>query len=347
VTVSAAPSLRTGVVLALALVATFGLMGPSDAASGAVVPGSDPRAQALLERAVAAENTTAYAGVEFMTVGDDGSAIDVVNVTHLPGKGTVLVEDADNGTPVRAAFSGEDSSRPNLLLGLLGRSYRLVMGKQAEVAGRPALQVVAERADGSAAARFWIDTATGLLLRRDIISSAGQVVRRSEFVQLALSASSPRHLPVMLPALGGRPLDDGDLDDWRGRGWPCPRVLGGLSLFDARTVPDTGDSVLHLSYSDGLSTVSVFVQSGRLGAAILAETAPATVGGAQVRVRPGEPRQILWSTDGHVITVVADAPAETVAAVVAGLPHHASTATGWSRVERGVARVVSWFNPFA
>ena len=70
-------------------------------------------------------------------------------------------------------------------------------------------------------------------------------MRTSKLVQLELGAASPRHLPAMLPAAGGRALDDGDLDDWRGRGWPCPRVLAGLSLFDARTVPQSGDTVLH------------------------------------------------------------------------------------------------------
>jgi sigma-E factor negative regulatory protein RseB len=347
---------RTGAVLAVALVATMGLVRSSAAAPPSTVPGTDPRAQALLTRAVAAESSTAYSGVEFLSAGGGAAdavgaaaadVVDVVDVTHLPGQGTVLVEDGDDGTPARAAFSGDDTSRPNLLLELLGRSYRLVLGPSALVAGRPAEQVVAERENGAPAARFWIDAATGLLLRRDVLAVDGTLVRRSEFVQLDLGAASPRHLPAMLPALGGQPLADSALDTWRARGWPCPRVLGGLSLFDARTVPDSSDAVLHLSYSDGLSTVSVFVQAGRLDSAALAATTGATVGGQSMRARAGAPRELLWSSGGYVITVVADAPPETVAAVVAGLPHRPALATGWSRVERGLARVVSWVNPFA
>lgn len=347
-TVHPVVSARTGLVVALAVLATCALVGPSAAAPAAAVPGSDPRAQALLQHAVDAENATAYAGVEYMSV-DDGStgATAVVDVTHLPGRGTVLVEDADNGSPERAAFSEADTSRPNLLLSLLGRTYRLVLGPDAVIAGRPSHEVVALRQDGSAAARFWIDARTGLLMRRDILDSAGRLARRAEFVQIALTAASPRHLPVMLPAAGGRALTDADLDDWRGRGFPCPRVLAGLSLFDARTEPGSGDTVLHLSYSDGLSSISVFVQPGRLDAAALVGTAAQQVGGQPVQVRAGEPRQLLWSTGGYVITVVADAPTEVVGQVVAALPHHPASATGWSRVERGVARMVSWVNPFA
>lgn len=343
-------SLRTSVVLAIALLATMSLVRSSQAASPTQVQGTDPRAQALLARAVNAEDAFAYAGVEYMSAGDSGASV-VVDVTHVPGRGTLLVEDADDGNPAKAAFSGAADSRPNLLLALLGRSYRLVLGPDAVVAGRTAQLVVAQRPDGVVAARFWIDRGTGLLLRRDLLGGDGSVVRRAEFVQLAMGAAVSGHLPAMLPSPGGRALDDGDLDDWRGRGWPCPHVLGGLSLFDARTVPDSGaarlaDTVLHLSYSDGLSTVSVFVQQGRLPASLLTSAKTATVGGHIVRVLGGSPRQLVWESGGYVVTVVADAPADVVAGVVAGLPHLPQTVTGWSRVERGVGRVISWLDPF-
>jgi negative regulator of sigma E activity len=355
---------RTGLVLALAMVATCTLVRSADAATAGAVPGTDAQAQALLQRAVDAENATEYQGVEVISVDQSavsspsastGAGVDetttVVNVIHLPGQGTVLAEDADNGTPGRAAFSaaasGADSSRPNLLLGLLGQSYQLKLGTSGLVAGRYARQVVARREDGTVAAQFWMDAATGLLLRRDILGPDGRLVRRSEFVQLALTASAPRHLPVMLPALTGHALSDGDLDAWSARGWPCPRVLGGLSLFDARTEPGSAGQVLHLSYSDGLSTVSVFVQPGRLDPSGLVATSAATVGGQPVRVRAGVPREVVWSSQGFVITVVADAPEGTVAAVVAALPHVVGATDGWGRVERGVARVMSWLNPFA
>src|SRR5690606_40030032 len=49
----------------------------------------------------------------------------------------------------------------------------------------------------------------------------------------------------------------------RDRGWPVPEDLPGrLTLHDARRDRDGG--TVHLSYSDGLAAVSVFVQRGRL-----------------------------------------------------------------------------------
>ena len=351
---------RTGLVLAVATVATCALVQSSDAATSGAMPGSDPQAQALLQRAVDAERATTYQGVEVMSVDVDpspatslpgtGATTAVVNVTHLAGEGTVLVEDTDNGTPGEAAFSAEstgtDSSRPNLLLGLLGRSYRLQLDTDDVIAGRTARVVVAWRADGTVAARFWVDSATGLLLRRDVIAPDGHLIGTSEFVQLTLTAAAPGHLPVMLPPPTGQVLSDRQLDSWDSQGWPCPRVLAGLSLFDARVETSGGSHVLHLTYSDGLSTVSVFVQPGSLDPTGLAASA-AVVGGQRVWERPGAPRQVLWSGGGHVITVVADAPAQTIDAVVAALPHPGDGQDGWARVTRGLARVVSWLNPFA
>jgi len=350
---------RTGLVLAVAMLATCALVQSSDAATAGAAAGSDPQAQALLQGAVDAERATTYQGVEVMTVDVDispstsqpgtGPTTDVVDVTHLAGQGTVLVEDADNGTPSRAAFSAETtgtaSSRPDLLLGLLGRSYRLELDTDAVIAGRRARQVVALRADGTVAARFWVDAATGLLLRRDVIAPDGQLMGTFELVQLTLTAAAPRHLPVMLPPPTGQPLSDRQLDGWDSQGWPCPRILAGLSLFDARVEASNGTSVLHLTYSDGLSTVSVFVQPGSLDPTGLAASAQ-VVGGQQVWQRPGTPRQLVWSGGGHVITVVADAPAETVAAVVAGLPHSGADPGGWARIAHGIGRVMSWLDPF-
>jgi len=351
--------LQVVVVLAALTLAMCVLVPSSDAAPPRAVAGSDAAAQELLQRAVLAESATVYQGVELMSVVDDGAgpqgtneaeATQVVTVTHLPGEGTVLVETAADGTATRAAFSaaagGEDSARPNVLLGLLDRTYQLRFGDSAVVAGRNTRQVVARRPDGTVAARFWIDAATGLLLRRDLLARDGRVVRHSEFVRLTLAATSPRHLPVMLPAVTGHTLSDSDLDTWAGRGWPCPRQLAGLSLFDARSESGDGGPVLHLTYSDGLSTVSLFVQPGTLDPAGLAQTSAATVAGQAVRLRSGMPRGVVWSGQGYVFTVVADAPSDTVEALVAALPHTQADDGGLSRIGRGLGRLVSWLNPF-
>jgi sigma-E factor negative regulatory protein RseB len=54
---------------------------------------------------------------------------------------------------------------------------------------------------------------------------------------------------------------------------------------------------------------------------------------------------MTWSSRGMVYTVMVDAPADTVNAVVGVLPH--DTPTGfWKRMSRGMVRLASWVNPF-
>jgi sigma-E factor negative regulatory protein RseB len=119
---------------------------------------------------------------------------------------------------------------------------------------------------------------------------------------------------------------------------------GGLSLFTgARTTTSTG-GVLDLGYSDGLSVVSVFEQRGDL-AAKLAGWQRITVDGHVIYVTEPDQRSFTWSSQGMVYTVMADAPVQTVNAVVGALPH--DTPPGfWQRMSRGFVRLASWVNPF-
>jgi sigma-E factor negative regulatory protein RseB len=102
--------------------------------------------------------------------------------------------------------------------------------------------------------------------------------------------------------------------------------------------------VLGLGYSDGLSVVSVFEQRGHL-AARLDGWRKATVNGHEIFVAEPDQRSLTWSSRGMVYTVMADAPAGTVDAVVGVLPHDAP-AGFWKRMSRGMARLASWVNPF-
>ena len=102
--------------------------------------------------------------------------------------------------------------------------------------------------------------------------------------------------------------------------------------------------MVDLAYSDGLSAVSVFVQRGWLPAS-LHGWHQTDLGGNRLYVtNQGEP-DLTWSAGGFVYTVVAGAPAPTVAAVVNALPHQAEPGF-WERIERGLRRLLSWINPF-
>lgn len=353
--------MRAVLATAVALVACPFLTGSSQAASADVVPGSDAAALAMLRSAVRAESTLTYGGVEDV-VGEDpadddstsgagsggGSAASAeVAVSHVAGEGTVLmVRGTTTGT--RAGFLGADARRPDLLVDLLQRSYRVVLAGTATVAGRPTHVVAVQDANGVVAARFWVDDATGLLLRRDLVDGSGRTTASLAFRAVSMTGAPVAFLPPLLPSASTGGLDLAQLASYRAKGWPVSDRLGGMTLFDARRVsePGTTGDVLHLSYSDGLSTVSVFVQQGRLDGADLPAAKHATVAGQAVLVVVGHPRQLLWDAGGFVLTVVADADRDQVTAVVGQLPHTVAAPSGWGRVERGLSRMVSWVNPF-
>lgn len=137
------------------------------------------------------------------------------------------------------------------------------------------------------------------------------------------------------------------LDALRAQGWTLPRRLpSGLARIGARRGVVDGASVLHLSYSDGLSSVSLFVQRGTLAADRLGGSwHEATLGECCVVFRQHTlPRRAVWSGDGQVYTVVANAPPGVVEQVAAALPH-GSQPGFWGRMVRGFTDLGSWLNP--
>ena len=160
----------------------------------------------------------------------------------------------------------------------------------------------------------------------------------------ALGISAPAARPTRR-APWTNPLAARQLLALRAQGWLVPPGLpGGLSLFTgAQTRTSTG-TVLDLGYSDGLSVISLFEQRGNL-AAKLAGWQKITMAGHVIYAAEPDQRSLTWSSHGMVYTLIADAPAQTVADVVGALPHDAPPGF-WKRMSRGLARLASWVNPF-
>jgi sigma-E factor negative regulatory protein RseB len=327
-----------------------------DTASGARLR-SDPEALRLLRNAESAARATPYEGTQFITAWSrSGATTSLVKVEHVPGDGTrmrVQSTSADQGGA--QMFEADDSQRTGGLTGytpkmldLLARNYAVVRAGQGEVSGRPTSVIEARRADGSAAGRFHIDTETGLMLRREMLDQQGREVNLTFFTEIRPTAARTRVVAASAPHTVEMPwaheLAGADLGSLRYQGWPVHSVLPDrLSLYDARQLDGDGP-VVHLSYSDGLSVVSVFVQRGTLDASSVAHWRKATRGGRTVYLRDTVQQRAMWTSHGYVFTVLADAPPPVVDNAVAALPHGD---TGfWGRLGRGMNRLTSWANPF-
>jgi sigma-E factor negative regulatory protein RseB len=326
-----------------------------------VVRHSSARAVSLLTQAARAAVATSYQGQELVSRwGSSGGTVLVSDISHVSGGQTVTLTMASgtSSSGVPYLSSDTDGQAPEGVLGVTMPLVRLLethyivtyAGPGIAVPDNRAAQVVeAWRDDGTLAARFWLDDATKLPLQREVFDPAARMISEDEFINVRFGNPAPVHPPA-----GGTadpqgpwtdPLSPGQLLALRANGWLVPAGLpGGLSLFAGAKTQTSNGTALDLGYSDGLSVVSLFEQRGNLAPG-LAGWQKTTVDGHVIYAAVPDQRSLTWSTRGMVYTVMADAPAQTVTAVIGALPH--DTPPGfWKRLSRGFARLASWVNPF-
>jgi sigma-E factor negative regulatory protein RseB len=327
---------------------------PGLADERAFVSTTSRQAQRLLETAEESSRTSTWQGVQHVvSVRDGHPTFTVLRLSHQPGAGSqvsVLSATDDDATDVTV-----DQPTDSRMLSLLGQHYDLALAGEAECTGRRAVVVEARRrgvtGPASVAGRFWVDSASHLVLRREVLDTAGSVIRSAAFVEMStgpvLPAAQPVGQPVVRPT--GELLSAAALTDLEAEGWPVPRTITSASfdLFEARLHEGGATPVLQLSYSDGLSTLSLFVQRGWLDGDP-AGTARSLDGGT-VWVEQGAPERVVWSGGEFTWTLVSDAASETVTEAVSALPHRLSVIDDDGvpeRLWRGMARVGGWLNPF-
>ncbi|MGI9310223.1 MAG: MucB/RseB C-terminal domain-containing protein, partial [bacterium] len=156
----------------------------------------------------------------------------------------------------------------------LRRNYRFTEGGVERIADRMARRIDVVPNDGYRYGyRLWADLETGLLLRSDLVGDDARVVEQYLFVTIDLDGEvSDRALEAVtrkdkLVWYGGDSPAPNDADDASADAskWRVERVPPGyrLSRYIRRMSPLEGAEVEHLIFSDGLSTVSVFIKAAR------------------------------------------------------------------------------------
>lgn len=307
----------------------------------------------LLGKAATAGLNTSYQGVELIAQSGVTGTLTMISSVWHRGGGLTVTQTSDAtvlaGSQPYVAYAGDGNSPEGVfgvtkpLVTLLGKNYIAMFTGKGSAVGRPAFIVELDRADGSLAARFWLDSKTLVPLRRDVFDTSAQLVSEDAFVQVQFG-------PLAAPPSATRPVSSQwsrvaapaklllDLD---GQGWQLPATLpGGLALYDAAQSKSGAGQVVDLGYSDGLSVISLFVERGTLGK--MSGWQPVSVRGHVVYVAE---HSITWAGPGFVYTMIADAPPKTVEQVVAALPQ--SSAPGFlDRLGRGLDRLASLMNPF-
>jgi hypothetical protein len=302
-------------------------------------------ARRVMARASTAAGQLSYVGGQVFSASSHGRTVTAqIQVDARKGQGSQLSVYTDKGEQIVSGFiPAATSSRmvDSQVLGLLERNYALSGWTGARVAGRPAT-VVEASSTGAVAARWWIDDATGLLLRQETYDNSGVMTMAYGFTWVSLDSRQAflEHLPPRLVVpMTTTTLTLSSAAELNTQGWWCTDQLAGLALVRLRSDRADDPMALHLVYSDGLNTVSVFEQRGRLaGAPAGSEWDPSV----SAYVRHGASSLASWQSDALVITVVTDGSARLLATAVNSLPHQAPyKRTTMERVRAGWANIMA------
>jgi negative regulator of sigma E activity len=195
--------------------------------------------------------------------------------------------------------------------GLLTANYRAVLGPSESIAGRTAVVLLLmNRYTGQMAMRLWLDKETHLVLERVNYASNGSVTHQMRFDQIRYTRDLPGAIfsqPTLAGYATSRGLDHGSPSNnissvvqTAGFTARAPRYLPeGFSPVAGDVSEIKGVRTLHLLYSDGIRTISLF-ENARGAAADLSrfKTVSAKVSAHDAQyVEDGPTRLLTWTEE--------------------------------------------------
>lgn len=249
----------------------------------------------------------------------DGSGREIVRnesevICYLPDKRIVLVEKRTDNNPLVAALPVYNDSLESLYS--IERSGRVVkaLGRKTQIIE------VRPRDQYRYGYRLWLDQETAMPLKSQLCDNNGNVIEQILFAELNLRERIPAdEIKASITGEGFKWLrQDDSVQAPRVAstvvGWNVTRLPAGFRLTTWRMQLIAGSPVpvRHLVYSDGLASVSVFIEPRNTQVAPMHGLAK--VGAAFAYSR---------DLDGHQVTAVGEVPAATVEAIAAGVMREA------------------------
>ncbi len=223
----------------------------------------------------------------------------------LPDRRIVLLEARKDVSPLVAALPSYSAE--------VEPHYEFTLRSNARIVNRPVQIVEIKPKD---AFRYgyllWLDKDTAMPLRSQLVDEQGEIVEQILFTEIAFVDSIPESALAatidttgftMLRAPESAPLGDG-------LPWRAATVPGGFKLSVATQAPIAGSEypVEHLVYSDGLATVSVFIEDPKT-------TADIGEGFSNV----GSTNAFSLILRGRKVTAVGEVPRQTVRTIASSL----------------------------
>jgi sigma-E factor negative regulatory protein RseB len=213
------------------------------------------------------------------------------------------------GSGPRAAVYGEPGTLPPQFLAVLGQDpqrllehYTLALGGTDRVASLPSQVLeVRPRDVYRYGYRLWLENDTGMLLKSVRFGADGRPVEQLMFTRIVLRERPSDADLAGTPAAGAavNALTLPAPGAGRASAWAVADAPAGFAL--TLQQPQSGLDSEHLIYSDGIASVSVYVEP-------LTRAAPAFTGLSN----RGSVNLFGRVLDGHQITVLGDVPAATV-----------------------------------
>jgi len=218
---------------------------------------------------------------------------------YFPDKRTVLVERrAPDGPLLGALPDVDDAARSGV--------YEIRGGERERLLGRTTRVVALHPRDQYRYGyRLWIDEQTSMPLKTQLCNQSGEVIEQIVF--------STIDLPERIPDAMFKPQIDASNYRWFRADrqvasnsspalWEAMRLPPGFRMAtrSAQSLPGSSEPVAHYVYTDGIATVSVFVEPRK------ADTKP-----AEGPARVGSSSAFSTVVDGHQVTVVGEVPATT------------------------------------
>ena len=230
-------------------------------------------------------------------------------ICYFPDRHTVLVATRPSGAPFLSAL-------PKFGAGV-DRFYRIRELPDERLLGHQVTVIAVDPKDQFRFGyRLWIDRRTAMPLKTELRDAHGQVIEQILFASLTMPARIPdRELDAHVPTSGVRWIVQRPVGrTTAGAAALRPAALPPgfrLTVAGAQTIGAAHRPAEHLVYSDGLATVSLFVEPRpRPPAAATAATPAAAPMHGLARFDAG----FAFSTvvEGHQVTAVGEVPAKTV-----------------------------------
>jgi sigma-E factor negative regulatory protein RseB len=229
-------------------------------------------------------------GLEIVRVGNEVQCI-------LPDEQSVLVEEWNDQSALFSTLPSSDIQ--------FGSEYDVSIVRSERVAGRKAvLLAVRPHDEYRFGHRLWLDIETGFPLQTKLIDDAGAAVDHVKFADIRLDAD------IDSSALA--PSTSTENFRWFTSpkraithdvptSWNCDDLPSGFRAISAHqeTLDEGTEPLTHILYSDGLATVSVFIES-----------ASGKMPSSHSRV--GTSNSFSLQIDGYQVTAVGEVPAATV-----------------------------------